>query len=176
MRPAPDKDPLVVLDHVGNTRRHGRPDFEQTWTLDGIDKPKGGAPIRICPECDAAKTLAVASPQGLEPKVTPELEAGDDRDWFADHPNRRFRARRGNRSVIIVRKAGDVLLRTVAPADTPIVDDDHNLAFSRGSVRATRIGTRKGSAKRRAKRLNGGPRNDGAHDRQLYRRSAGHSN
>jgi len=46
MRPAPGKDALIVLDHLGNIRRHGRPDFERTWTLDGIDKPIGAAPLR----------------------------------------------------------------------------------------------------------------------------------
>jgi superfamily II DNA or RNA helicase len=35
MRPAAGKAHLVVLDHVGNIRRHGRPDFERIWTLDG---------------------------------------------------------------------------------------------------------------------------------------------
>jgi len=59
-----------------------------------------------------------------------DIEAIGDADWFAEHPSRRFRARRGHRSVFIVRKAGDVLLRTIAPADTPVVDDDHNLAFA----------------------------------------------
>jgi superfamily II DNA or RNA helicase len=57
MRPAPGKAALVVLDHVGNIRRHGRPDFERIWTLDGIDKPQGEAPVRICPECEAANPI-----------------------------------------------------------------------------------------------------------------------
>jgi superfamily II DNA or RNA helicase len=55
MRPAPGKDALVVLDHVGNVRRHGRPDFERSWTLDGAkETPREAGRIRICPECQAA--------------------------------------------------------------------------------------------------------------------------
>lgn len=57
MRPAPGKDALIVLDHVGNIKRHGRPDFERIWTLDGVDKSQGEAPLRICPECEAANPI-----------------------------------------------------------------------------------------------------------------------
>jgi superfamily II DNA or RNA helicase len=38
MRPAPGKTHLVVLDHAGNIVRHGLPDSERTWSLDGVPK------------------------------------------------------------------------------------------------------------------------------------------
>ncbi len=43
---------LVILDHAGNAHRHGFPDDERSWSLEG--KPKGGrkAPaLKQCPSC-----------------------------------------------------------------------------------------------------------------------------
>jgi superfamily II DNA or RNA helicase len=57
MRAAPGKSALIVLDHVGNLGRHGRPDFERIWTLDGVDKAAGLT--RICAECGAVNKAGV---------------------------------------------------------------------------------------------------------------------
>ena len=38
LRPHPDKKHSTILDHVGNTMRHGFPDDEREWTLAGRDK------------------------------------------------------------------------------------------------------------------------------------------
>ena len=38
MRPAPEKDALIVLDHVANTIEHGLPDMPRRWTLAGVEK------------------------------------------------------------------------------------------------------------------------------------------
>ena len=65
MRPAPGKDRLIILDHAGNTTRHGMPDAERDWSLAGKkrgkEKPPASrqclkcyavfAPTPICPEC-----------------------------------------------------------------------------------------------------------------------------
>lgn len=40
LRPAPGKDRAVLLDHVGNALRHGLPDHDRDWTLEGRDKAK----------------------------------------------------------------------------------------------------------------------------------------
>ena len=58
MRPAPGKSALIVLDHVGNVLTHGLPEQERHWTLDGVDKLPGEAPLRICPECGAANPIS----------------------------------------------------------------------------------------------------------------------
>ena len=42
MRPAPGKDCLVVLDHAGNTVKHGLPEEDRDWSLDGVEKRGGG--------------------------------------------------------------------------------------------------------------------------------------
>lgn len=67
------KEHAIILDHVGNTLRHGLPDMERTWSLNGrpkgkrkaSDEPSIGikqckrcfavfAPAHACPECDTA--------------------------------------------------------------------------------------------------------------------------
>ena len=57
MRPAPGKSALIVLDHVSNTLKHGLPDLDRVWTLDGIEKNKGNAPVKVYPECGAVCAL-----------------------------------------------------------------------------------------------------------------------
>lgn len=56
LRPAPGKPYAVILDHVGNSKRHGLPDDERIWSLEGRKKgqKKGGAsesPIKQCEAC-----------------------------------------------------------------------------------------------------------------------------
>ena len=38
LRPAPGKDRAIILDHVGNCLRHGLPDDQREWTLDGLPR------------------------------------------------------------------------------------------------------------------------------------------
>ena len=40
LRPAPGKDRLLLLDHVGNVHRHGLPDDPREWSLEGRKKGK----------------------------------------------------------------------------------------------------------------------------------------
>jgi DNA repair protein RadD len=53
LRPAPGKARAVVLDHAGNCLRHGLPDLEHAWSLQGRPKKKSKALVRRCPECSA---------------------------------------------------------------------------------------------------------------------------
>lgn len=59
LRVAPGKRDLVVLDHADNTRRHGFPDDDHDWTLEGRPNPTPKelaeqAPKAIrCPRCGA---------------------------------------------------------------------------------------------------------------------------
>lgn len=67
LRPAPGKTHAVILDHVGNTLRHGLPDAPMNWTLDGEKrKPRAAdddaAPVRICLACYRAHTTAPTCP------------------------------------------------------------------------------------------------------------------
>jgi len=50
LRPKPDGSDAVILDHVGNVKRHGLPDAERIWTLD--DKQKKDNPkTTTCDRC-----------------------------------------------------------------------------------------------------------------------------
>ena len=59
LRPAPGKDRAIILDHVGNVLRHGMPDDDREWSLEGTAR-KGKAandnvpPVRQCSKCYAA--------------------------------------------------------------------------------------------------------------------------
>lgn len=59
LRPSPNKHFAVILDHAGNCQRHGLPDDERTWSLQGRGVFKGASNsasrIRVCPKCFAAQ-------------------------------------------------------------------------------------------------------------------------
>lgn len=59
LRPYPGKEHSIILDHVGNCLRHGLPDDERKWTLDGVKRRSKRAKkdeekdikIKQCPRC-----------------------------------------------------------------------------------------------------------------------------
>lgn len=68
LRPAPNKDRLLVLDHAGNTLRHGFIDEPRDWTLtEGAVKRKQSTEtsvaIRMCPKCYAVHRPAPVCPR-----------------------------------------------------------------------------------------------------------------
>ena len=58
LRPRPGKT-AIILDHAGNVLRHGLPDDDRKWTLEGRDRQRRNKPadedigVRQCPECYA---------------------------------------------------------------------------------------------------------------------------
>lgn len=55
LRTFPGKDHAIILDHVGNYKRHGLPDDDREWSLDGnAKKKKQIESIKICEKCFAA--------------------------------------------------------------------------------------------------------------------------
>jgi superfamily II DNA or RNA helicase len=57
LRVSPGKGHAVILDHSGNSLRHGLPTEERHWTLDGTDKTaakKRTVSVRVCPKCFSA--------------------------------------------------------------------------------------------------------------------------
>jgi superfamily II DNA or RNA helicase len=82
LRPAFGKERALILDHAGNTLRHGLYDFPHTWSLEG--KPRRGtgeAPVRQCPECGALVPLGCREcPECgalFERAATPEESPGE---------------------------------------------------------------------------------------------------
>ena len=71
LRPAPNKPRAIILDHVGNCRRHGLAEEVRDWSLDGVRKRvRNGqqddvADTRQCPECFAVHTPSPTCPQCL---------------------------------------------------------------------------------------------------------------
>lgn len=55
LRPAPNKEHALIIDHVGNIKRHGLPCAERKWSLERPKKRKmHDGMVRICHECAAA--------------------------------------------------------------------------------------------------------------------------
>jgi superfamily II DNA or RNA helicase len=71
LRPSPGKQRAVILDHVGNCRRHGLAEEVREWSLDGIKKRAKRGPqddvqsTRQCPDCFAVHTPSPQCPQCL---------------------------------------------------------------------------------------------------------------
>lgn len=63
LRPAPGKEYAVILDHAGNCRRHGLPDDDRDWSLEGRKRKPSDreAPIRQCPACYAVTGAAATA-------------------------------------------------------------------------------------------------------------------
>lgn len=66
LRTAPGKSDCIILDHAGNSARHGLPDDDREWTLAGREAKKRGegddkdaSPIRQCPKCYAISPAAM---------------------------------------------------------------------------------------------------------------------
>lgn len=64
LRPYPGKDAAIILDHAGNTAKHGLPDDARQWSLDGKEarkKKEGDRPpsVKVCPACFAAVSPSV---------------------------------------------------------------------------------------------------------------------
>jgi DNA repair protein RadD len=67
---ASDKQYGIIIDHVGNVMRHGKPHAARSWTLDGKQKREKqsddeGAEIKIrqCPECYLVHDPAPSCPE-----------------------------------------------------------------------------------------------------------------
>jgi superfamily II DNA or RNA helicase len=55
LRPAPNKEYALIIDHVGNIKRHGLPCTERKWSLDRPEKRRNlESLVRICNGCAAA--------------------------------------------------------------------------------------------------------------------------
>lgn len=81
LRTFPGKDHAIILDHVGNYKRHGLPDDDRKWSLDGNAKKKSKTEsIKICEKCFAAikfyPCFCGFSPQVTSRDNTPEIIHG----------------------------------------------------------------------------------------------------
>ena len=83
LRPYPGKERAVILDHAGNIERHGLPDDERVWSLEGREKRRGGVggeatiPVMKCAHCFyMARSFQVCPSCGKEREIKPrEVEA-----------------------------------------------------------------------------------------------------
>ncbi len=68
LRPSPGKEYAIILDHAGNSSRHGLPDDDREWSLAGVKKRKKSdaeddVSVKQCPMCyTCCKPAAMACP------------------------------------------------------------------------------------------------------------------
>jgi len=76
LRVAPGKTEAIILDHAGNTIRHGLPDEDRAWSLaKGLEKPEQTVRVWTCPVCYAAHRPAPECPEcGYVYPAMPETE------------------------------------------------------------------------------------------------------
>jgi DNA repair protein RadD len=100
LRPSPGKNRATILDHTGNVFRHGLPDLEHSWSLDGRPKKKGKTLVRRCPGCGALIPIAADEcphcgadlrPEPVAPAIAPEPLVEVDpanafEHWLANGP------------------------------------------------------------------------------------------
>jgi superfamily II DNA or RNA helicase len=62
LRIFPGKAEAIILDHAGNVKRHGLPDEDRIWSLDGKSKKRAAKPsevlVKTCPQCFATVASA----------------------------------------------------------------------------------------------------------------------
>ena len=62
LRTKPGKRDAILLDHVGNALRHGLPDQQREWTLEGRPKRSGPVAVKQCTACYAVHAPAPSCP------------------------------------------------------------------------------------------------------------------
>jgi superfamily II DNA or RNA helicase len=77
LRPKPNGEDAIILDHAGNSHRHGLPEADRKWSLHkGVEETsEGGGGIRTCQSCFAV----MPSAQKHCPVCGAEKEAGQQR-------------------------------------------------------------------------------------------------
>lgn len=96
IRPAPGKKEAIILDHVGNTIRHGFPDDVREWSLEGRKKNRRNSPLEmdirvqqcevcfachppapICPYCGNENEVKYKSPKEIEGELV-EIQRAEE--------------------------------------------------------------------------------------------------
>ncbi len=107
LRPESGKAYALILDHVGNTWRHGLPDDEREWTLEGARKRRKpteetAPPIRVCEQCFAVYRVSLpacpvcgAVPPKSERRTGPDVVDGELQEIDAEEHRRRRRWEEG---------------------------------------------------------------------------------
>jgi DNA repair protein RadD len=93
LRPKSDGSKAVILDHVGNCYRHGRPDDEREWSLD-VKVKAHDVEIKQCPKCFVVLDpltfdLSNGCPSGAYPAedcaYLAAVEAGTESEVVIEH-------------------------------------------------------------------------------------------
>jgi DNA repair protein RadD len=119
MRVAEAKAALIVLDHVGNVITHGLPETEPRWSLAGVEKKPGDAPVWTCPDCGAVNPIGrrICACGYEKPTPTPrDLPDAIPGELAELTPERLARARRMSYGTMMRTRLSEAELRAFARA------------------------------------------------------------
>jgi DNA repair protein RadD len=93
LRPAPGKDRAIILDHAGNSLRHGLPADPREWSLEGKPRQQRDQPDRRHRHCKACSAINAAGTLrcvgcGAELKPTPAEQREIDAKLVAAERNK----------------------------------------------------------------------------------------
>ena len=88
LRPSPGKQFAIIIDHVGNVRRHGLPDAPRQWDIEPVErqarkKPRAPSEFRTCTGCTALYSVYLSAcpycsfPYIPAERATPQQVDGD---------------------------------------------------------------------------------------------------
>jgi hypothetical protein len=86
LRPKPNGEDAIILDHAGNSHRHGLPEADRKWSLHkGVEETsEGGGGIRTCQSCFAVMPAAQkhcpvcgAEKEASQQRTMPRQRAGE---------------------------------------------------------------------------------------------------
>lgn len=121
LRPCEGKREAIILDHAGNSLRHGLPDDEREWSLEDREKRARSAPsevpVRQCSECFFVYRPAASCPQcGHVPAVA----------------KREIEVVEGSLEEVTRKKEADKRQRWMEERDCHTLEDWQRLAAARG--------------------------------------------
>lgn len=100
------KPHAFILDHAGNFQRHGAPDEDREWSIQGRRKRKGkktGPPMRQCPSCFATVAAATASCPHCQHEFTGAVRQVDEVDGMLAEIDLQVRKQEMKREVRMAR-------------------------------------------------------------------------
>lgn len=73
MRPSPNKDVSLIIDHAGCCQMHGQPHLHREWTLEGMAKKRKDAVVELQQVCQPCGMVFEASPSLWLEETQPNL-------------------------------------------------------------------------------------------------------
>jgi DNA repair protein RadD len=118
MRPSPDKDVSLIIDHAGCCQLHGQPHLHREWTLEGMAKKRKDDGVRICSKSASRAVWSLRPSRQLWLEETQPLASRLSTQNPAITIRVRKRSRHGCLSLAVARLHVPGLWRSLSSATT----------------------------------------------------------